>query len=227
MSILIVFGFLAAGLFAVLMFGFLLPLRRSRKLERKAREMGVAFVELAKPFEGTNVQGLSVLEDGSATFVDNLLERNIGDCRCLIFDVPLVDDSANLVTTMAAFRLPYLHLPIFQVGGKNAIERMVERAEQAMGKKVIEFGADREFAKHFSIRCSDQGEVRAFLTPAKVAFLRDHAAHYRVESSPDWLFIYRPGVKVETTHLQEFADVTSAIASAMLSVQATPFPATA
>ncbi len=98
---------------------------------------------------------------------------------------------------------------------------------QAHDSTPLQSVSSTAIVKHFFVRYSDQGEVRAFFTPAKVAFLRDHAAHYRVESSPDWLFIYRPGVKVETAHLQEFVDVTSAIASAMLSVQATPFPATA
>ncbi len=227
MGVLVFIASFALALLAILIYGLLLPLRRSQRLEHKARAMGLTFIERARPFEGTDVRGFSMLEDGPATCVDNLLERAVDDCRFLIFDVPLVDDSANLVTTIAAFRIPSLHLPVFQVRGKNAIERIVERAGQAAGKKLIEFSPDHEFAKHFFVRCSDPGEVRSFLTPAKIAFLRDHVAHFRVESSRDWLFIYRPGVRVEAENLQHFAEVAHGIAEALLSMQATPLPATA
>lgn len=211
----------------VLLFGFLLPRRRSRNLERKAREMGFIFAGTAKPFMGTDVSGFSPLADGSETVVYNLLECRKDNCRFLIFDVPIMDDSARLVTTMAAFQLRGIRLPVFQVGAKNAVEKMVERAGSSLGKRVVEFSPDEKFATRFFVHCLNQGETRAFLSPEKITYLREHAGHYHVDSSPEWLFIYCPSRKVEIHDLQHFAEVTSAIASALLSQPTLPFPAAA
>ena len=227
MGTLLAVACLAVVALAAAVLGVLLPQRRSRQLERKARDLGLTFARSATPFTGTNVSEFSMLQDGPATVVDNLIEEAMGDWRFLIFDVPLVDDSASLVTTIAAFRSHGLHLPVFQIAAKNVVERMIERTERALGKKLIAISPDHDFASHFFVGCSDPGELRNLLTPAKVAFLRDHAEHYHVESSPDWLFIYRPGGRVEAEDLEHFRNVSGGIASALLSLQPTRFPATA
>jgi hypothetical protein len=57
------------------------------------------------------------------------------------------------------------------VGAKNVIDvidKVLERAEKALGKRLIEFGADHAFAARCSVHCSGHGEVRTFLTPAKI-----------------------------------------------------------
>ncbi len=205
---------------AGLLLGFALPARRSRKLEQVARELNFMFSARAQPFENTDVRGLSILEDGPSTDVENLLERTIGRCRFLICDINSSPQGeiTTLITTIAAFRMPEAHLPVFQVGEKNAMERVVERIEHAFGKKLDEF-EDHEFTRNFFVHCAAKGEVRNFLTPAKLTYLREHAAHFHVEGSPDWLLIYRPGVKVDTDNLKEFSEITSAIASVLLSIQ--------
>lgn len=206
---------------AGLLLGFVLPARRSKKLEQVARELNFTFSPRAQPFEGTDVRGLSILEDGPSTDVENLLERTIGRCRFLICDINSSPQSeiTTLITTIAAFRMPEAHLPVFQVGEKNAIERVVEQIEHAFGKKLDEFDEDHEFTRNFFVHCAAKGEVRNFLTPAKLTYLREHAAHFHVEGSPDWLWIYRPGVKADADNLKEFSEITSAIASVLLSIQ--------
>lgn len=207
---------------AWLLLGFVLPARRSKRLEQMARELNFTFSARAKPFGNTDVRGLAILEDGPSTVVDNLLERAIGHCRFLICDInalPPEGETTTLVTTVAAFQMPEVHLPVFQIGEKNTIERVVEQIEHAFGKKLDEFDDDHEFARNFFVHCAAKGEVRSFLTPAKLTYLREHAAHFHMEGSPDWLLIYRPGVKVETDNLKEFSEITSAIASVLLSIQ--------
>jgi hypothetical protein len=218
---LFVTGFAVIAL-TVVFLGFALPARRSKRLEYIARELNFTFSARAKPFENTDIRGLAILEDGSATVVDNLLERTLGHCRFLICDInalPLEGETATLVTTVAAFQMPEMHLPVFQIEEKNTIERVVEQIEHAFGKKLDEFDDDHEFARNFFVHCPAKGEVRTFLTPAKLTYLRAHTAHFHVECSPDWLFIYRPGAKVETEHLKEFSGITSAMASVLLSIQ--------
>jgi hypothetical protein len=76
-DIALILGCLALILIAALALGFLFPWRRSRSLERRAREAGFRFVHSARPFEGTNVNGFTLLEDGSATVVEKLPERTM------------------------------------------------------------------------------------------------------------------------------------------------------
>ncbi len=207
---------------AWLLLGFVLPARRSKRLEQLARELNFSFSAMAKPFENTDVRGLTILEHGPSTVVDNLLERTIGHCRFLICDItalPPEGAATTLATTIAAFQMPDLYLPVFQIGEKNSIKRVFEQIEHAFGKKLDEFDDDHEFARNFFVHCAAKGEVRSFLTPAKLTYLREHAAHFHMEASPDWLLIYRPGMKVETDKLKEFSEITSAIASVLLSKQ--------
>jgi hypothetical protein len=218
---LFVAGFVVITL-AALFLGFALPVRRSRRLEQMACELNFKFSARAKPFEHTDTRGLTILPDGPSTVVDNLLERTVGQCRFLILDIndfPVESATTVPVTTAAAFHMPALHLPVFHIGEKNSIERVVEQIEHAFGRELDEFDGNREFTRNFFIHCPAKGEVRNFLTPGKLTYLREHAAHFDVECSPDWLLIYRFGVKVETEDLNMFSEVTSGLASALLSVQ--------
>lgn len=218
---LFVIGFVVIALTGLFL-GFVLPVRRAKRLECMARELNFTFSARANPFENTDVRGVEILENGCLTVVDNLLERTMGHCQFLICDIndlPLEGATTTLVTTVAAFRMPEMHLPVFQIGEKSTIARLFEQIEHAFGKKLDEFNDDHEFAQNYFVHCSAKGEVRDFLTPAKLTYLREHASHFHVECSPDWLFIYRPGVKVETEDLKEFSEITGAMASVLLSIQ--------
>lgn len=79
-------GFAVAAL-AVLILGFVAPVRRANGLEKTARELNFKFSAFGTPFENTDVSGIAILENGPATVVANLLERTTGDCQFLICDV--------------------------------------------------------------------------------------------------------------------------------------------
>lgn len=230
MHILLFIGCFFVVVLAGLLLGFLLPVRRSRRLEQKARQFGFRFSPRATPFQSTDVEGLTILQDHASTVVDNLLERSIGTCQFLVCDVcevPVGDATAAPITTVAAFRLPSMHLPIFQLGEKNVSRRVIELVEHALGKEHPSLDTDQEFARNFFVQCSEKDKVNSFLTPEKLAYVRNHLAHYHVESSPDWLFVYRLGHKVEAENLKDFCEITSAIAAALLSIQKLEFPAVA
>jgi len=219
---LFVAGFVAIAL-AVAFLGFLLPARRSRSVEKLARELNFKFAALAMPFEDTDVRGIEILENGPSTVVSNLLERTTGNCRFLICDIdtlPTEGAATTLTTTVAAFRMSEMNLPVFQIGEKNTVERVAEQIRHVFSKKLDEFDGDREFTRNFFVHCPAKDEARNFLTSAKLTYLREHAAHLRVECSPDWLFIYYGvGVRVETDNLKEFSEIASAMASVLLSIQ--------
>lgn len=228
MYTLLVIGCFVIVAFAGLYLGFALPVRRSRRFEQKARELGFRYSAQATPFQDSTVQGLTILNAGTLTTVDNLLERSNGYSRFLICDISDVwQETTPLVTTVAAFRISNIHLPIFEIEEMNVIQRVIEQVEHALGKKLSDLDGDHQFGSNFFVHCPDKNAMQSFLTPAKLAYLRDHAAHYHVESSSDWLLVYRPGFEVPTAELKEFSEIASEMASVLLSVQKSVFPTAA
>jgi len=216
-----VVGFIAIAL-AMLLLGFMLPTRRAKRVENVAGELNFRFSATAWPFEGTDIHGLEILENGPSTVVNNLLERTSGRCRFLIFDIdsfPLEGTTTTVTTTVAAFHLPDTYLPVFQIGEKNSFERVLEQIEHAFGKKLDQFDDDHEFTRNFFVHSPVKGKVRDFLTPVKLTYLRGHASHLQFASSSEWLLIYREGVRVEPEDLKHFSEITSAMASVLLSIQ--------
>jgi hypothetical protein len=167
------------------------------------------------------VDSLTILEDGPSTEVENVLERADGNLRTLIFDEYVASDVAAVATTFAAFRVPAGELPVFRIGSRNILERM----EEALGKKVLKIDCNADFAAHFFVECQDERQTRSFLSAGKLPALCEHARHFHIESSPDWLLVYRPGVKVGIEGVATFAREATVVAEALLS--ANPLPAAA
>jgi len=57
--------------------------------------------------------------------------------------------------------------------------------------------------------------------------LCEHAKHFHIESSPDWLLIYRPGVTVGFDAVPAFVDEATLVAEVLLAVSPMPLPASA
>jgi hypothetical protein len=221
MRVLLIVGLWALLLAAGVVVGIVLPRRRSRIFERKASALGFTYNSVAKPFLGTSVDTLTVLEDGPSTEVENVLERVDGKLPMLIFDEYLASDVAAVATTFAAFRATSGQLPVFQIGERNILERM----EEALGKKTLKIDCDSEFAAHFFVQCQDEHATRQFLHAGKLPTLCEHARHFHIESSPDWLLIYHPGVTVKIDGVPRFVSETTVVAQALLS--SNPMPAAA
>ena len=68
---------------------------------------------------------------------------------------------------------------------------------------------------------------RDFLGAAKLATLCDHARHFYIEASQDWLLVYRPGVTVGMEDVSKFIEETRVIAQALLAGSPMPLPASA
>ena len=221
MRVLLLAGLWALLLAAGVIVGIVVPRRRSSTLQAKAIALGFVYSTVAKPFLGTRVDALTILEDGPSTEVENALERNDGKFRTLIFDEYVASDVAAVATTFAAFRAPAGDLPEFQIGSRNILERM----EEALGKKVVKIDCNSEFAAHFFVQCDDEVRTRNFLQAGKLQTLCEHARHFHIESSPDWLLVYRPGVKVGIDDVARFAKQATVVAEAMLA--ANPLPAAA
>jgi hypothetical protein len=202
--------------------GVLLPRRRSRTLQHKASALGFTYHATSQPFRGTRADELTILEDGAFTEVENVLERTDDKFQMFIFDEQVASDTAAVPTTFAAFRAG-VDLPIFQIGERNLLERM----EEALGKKVLKVDCDANFAAHFFVQCADEDRTRTFLATRNLAAVCQHAKHFHVESSPDWLLIYRPDVTVGIDGVAKFAAEATAVAEALLTSRPMPLPASA
>jgi hypothetical protein len=221
MRVLLLLGLWALLLAAGVIVGVILPRRRSTTLQRKAALLGFTYSTVAKPFVATRVEALTILEDGPSTEVENVLERDDGRFRTLIFDEYVASDVAAVATTFAAFRAVTGELPVFKIGERNIMERM----EEALGKKTLKIDCNSDFAAHFFVQCDDETRTRHFLDAGKLPILCEHARHFHIESSEDWLLIYRPGVTVGIEGVTKFAAETTTVAEALLLVN--PLPAAA
>lgn len=208
---------------AGILVGIVLPKRRSRVLQQKAAALGFRFSKLEKPFAGTRVETLTILEDGPDTEVENVLSRPDGHMPVVIFDEYVASDTSAVATTFAAFRSARRELPVFHIGERTILERM----EEALGKKVLKIDCSSEFAAHFFVQCADEKQTHSFLGGAKLATLCEHARHFYIDASPDWLLIYRPGATVSIEGVAKFVAETSVVAEALLATDPLPLPASA
>jgi len=156
------------------------------------------------------------LADASAVVI-NVMKGAAGRCQAVIFELARLNPACVTVaaTTVAGFRCPCGHLPIFQIGEKTLAHRLGDAMAGA---------ADHDLgqAKQLFVHCPDERSAHEFLSPAKLDRLRATAQHFRIESSPDWILVYRPGVRVRPEALPAFIEGTSALASGLLEPNSVP-----
>jgi hypothetical protein len=187
--------------------------RRVRMLRQEAENLGFSFQDGGKPFEGSDVQGLTILEEDPSALTLHVMRRVAGDCDALVFDLAhYIPGCANLMeTTVAGFRCPSRQLPVFEIGEKGFAHRLGDASE---GKVDLEVA--RKFAKKLFVHCSNEAASHDFLTAEKIEQLASHMEHFRIESSHEWILIYRPGRRTAPQGLCHFIQTASAIASTLL-----------
>ncbi len=191
---------------------FIFSRRRVRMLRQEAHKLGFSFQDNGNPFQGSDVQGLTVLEEDPAALTLHVMQGRVGPCEALIFDLGhYIPGHENLVeTTIAGFRCPSRHIPVFQMGEKGFAHRLCDLLQQ---KTDLELGGA---CKDRFVHCADPAGSSKFLTAETIAGLPLPAEHFRVESSHDWILVYRPGRKAAPQALGQFLQTTSAIAAALL-----------
>jgi hypothetical protein len=187
--------------------------RRSARWRSIAARGGFEYRASAMPFQGTDISGLTLLESDNDVVVSNLLQGMVRGCYAFLFDLPSCNPSSEQVstTTVAGFRYPHGRLPILQIAPKQ----LFDRVEEALALKPC-LEIDSEFSKHFLVNCESERDARAFLTPEKLRQLRLQLDNFRIESSPDWLLVYRPGASIKPEKLAEFANAAATIACVLL-----------
>jgi hypothetical protein len=189
-----------------------------RALEQEARQLGFSFMSVAKPFEGFDVHELVFcLPEGSSTQAERLVQGTICDCRMLVFNLRAYSSlgEGSIVTTFAAFQSRSSQLPVFQIRVKGTLDR----CRDALAGNVVDSHADPKFAKRFCLCCANDTEKHRFFTRSKLLHLLQCADRFQIQSSPDWLLMFRPGRMVSTRNLRQFVNVTSKIAFGLLDLK--------
>jgi hypothetical protein len=185
--------------------------RRVRMLRQQAERLGFSFQASGSPFQDSDVTGLALLQADPSALTLHVMRRSQAGCETVVFDlahyVPLC--SALVETTVAGFRCPSRQLPVLEIGDRSLIHRIDDVIE---GKVDVDLGPGSEFFVH----CANGGALRDFLTAEKLARLRACAHHLKIESSHEWLLIYRPGKKTPPPELSRFVETASVIASVLL-----------
>jgi hypothetical protein len=185
--------------------------RRSNSCRHAAEQLGLRYENRATPFAGTDVSGLWFFDAGASSPARNVMNGSAGAYPMVVFDLTLFNPTEMASeTTFAAFRRVAGRLPVFQLGAKHTLEHVRE----ALAPRSLPL-ADPEFTRKFYVHSADASLAR-FLTRDKLARLRQYADDYRIESSPDWLIVYRAGVRVRTSELAQFIAEARAIAEALL-----------
>jgi hypothetical protein len=188
--------------------------RRGDTFQHVAGDLRMNYIARGTPFVGSDVTGLSPLARGAATVAHNILQGTLSGCGALIFELTHFGPSeiSPLETTYAAFRAPG-RLPVLHMGAKHTIDRLRERVHKDAHREF-----DPRFASEFFVFSSDPG-LQGFVTPHKMDELLRHAHDYHIETSPDWLLVYRPGVKVPAKRLGQFIREACGIAGVLLSAE--------
>jgi hypothetical protein len=190
--------------------------RHGRALEREAQELGLSFAAEGRPFEGSNVRGLPLLQGDSSVEASNVMQTMIDGREALVFDLPSceiceTEPPHQPFTTVVAFRCPEGKMPEFEIGRKDLISKVGDALWQKAA--VIE---DLEFAKEFFVHCPEPKKVHDWLTPAKLAKLRSAAAPFHVSANADWILIFRPRAQILPAEIPAFLRESSRIAAALL-----------
>jgi hypothetical protein len=210
MELALFFGTLAAIGLGLFLLDCLFTRRRLERLEAQAHALGFSFARTAQPFAGSSIEGLCILADDSAAVI-NVMQGRAGGCDAIVFELARLNPACPMVaaTTVAAFRCTCGRLPVLAIGDRDLAHRLddlaVHRHDSALGDTAP-----------FFVHCADQRRAHEFLTPARLQHLRATARHFRIESSSDWIFVYRPGVRIRPEALPEFLQGTSVIASGLL-----------
>jgi len=186
---------------------------RLKTLDQRAQELGFSFDDNSSPFEGSEVRGLSVLRCDPSAIVSRMMTGKISGCPAVVFNLICYGQfckSVNAVT-IAAFRSPTGRIPRFRIGGKELLQGLQSR----IAGKDANCETECSFGKRCLLQCAAEDNARDFLTPRKLLGLEAFAKTFCIESSPDWVFVYRPCTRLKLETWPEFIREASAVANVL------------
>jgi hypothetical protein len=191
---------------------FLRDVVRSRSLQQRGRSLGLSFETVSESVTGPQMKATSCLHDGFSTVAFNVLTGRVGEFQVRVFDLRDESFETPVLTTIAAFRPQIANLPSFELSLRGLCGRIAE----AIGARGMGAGKE-ELSNQFLIRCAaDEKRIQDFLTPPRLERLRLYVDRYRLSCNPEWIFIYRPGIRIKAKRFSRFLEETTRIAEALL-----------
>jgi hypothetical protein len=211
MNVLLALGCLLAVLLCVA--GILLrDVVRSRSLLGRGRSLGLSFVATSEAVTGAQPQTTACPQDGFSPVAFNVLASRAGEFQVRIFDLRDENFETPVLTTVAAFHAQTADLPSFEIGRKGLFGRIAEalKARRAAASK------EDIFHQFFIRGATDEKRIHAFLTQPRLERLRLYGGRYHLACNSEWVFVYRPGVKIKAKDVSHFLEETTKIAEALL-----------
>jgi hypothetical protein len=185
---------------------------RSRSLQQQGRSLGLSFETVLEPVTGPQMKATSCLQNGFSTVAFNVLTGHVGEFQVRIFDFRDNSFETPVLTTVAAFRSQTATLPSFELSLMGLCGRIAE----AIAARRTAAGKEDLSNQFFIRRAADEKRIQDFLTPPRLERLRLCVNRYRLTCNPEWIFIYRPGMRIKARHFSYFLEETTRIAEALL-----------
>ena len=213
MNVLLALGCLLAVLLCVA--GVLLrDVVRSQGLEQRGRPLGFSFAAVSEAVEGPQLNARACVQKGCSSVAFNVLTGHTDGLQVRIFDLRDERLESPVLTTVAAFRSPTAGR-LFELGLKGLCRQIAEELQARAS------GPQENLSHRLFIRgAADNQRIHDFLTQPRPEGLRLSMNRYRLSCAPEWVFIYRPGMKIKAKDFSRFLEETTGIAQALVSCSA-------
>lgn len=168
-------------------------LRRSRALERVARNLGFEFSETATIPGGA--AEVALFRAGESRNCSNLMRRAEAGGELLVFDYSYHsgrrDDPEGYVCeqTVAALRIDGAQFPPFELAPRTLFHQIASLG----GAAAIRFEDQPEFTERFLLLSEDEGKTRAFFDRPLLDFLArwENPSGLVMQGGGSWLVMYK------------------------------------
>jgi hypothetical protein len=210
MNVLLALGCLLAVLLCVA--GILLrDVVHSRGLQRRGRALGFSFEAVGEAVKVPQLNATSCVQEACSSVVFNVLAGHAGGLQVRVFDLRDESLESPVLTTVAAFRSPTGEC-LFELGLKELCRQIAE----ALKARPARPGQGNLSHRFFTRGAADDQRIHDFLAAPRLERLRLSMNRYRLSCNPEWIFIYRPGVKIKAKGFSRFLEETTKIAQALM-----------
>jgi len=185
---------------------------RSKDLQRRGRSLGFSFEAISEAVTGPELKATSCVQQGCSSVAFNVLTGVANGLKVRVFDVRDERLESPVLTTVAAFRSSVIEPSAFELGMKSLVRRIADAPElrrACPGQENLLGG----FSIH---RLTNDTSMDDLLASPRLERLRLTMNRYRLSCSPEWFFVYRPGIKIRAKDFSRFLEETARIAQALI-----------
>jgi hypothetical protein len=136
------------------------------------------------------------------------MTASTGGFQIGLFDYSYIQGKSTVIQTVATFTQDQW-LPPFELRAEGVLDRI----EDAITHKDIDFDSHPEFSRRYLLRSPDEENTRRFFTPSLLTYMEQPPPEkkWHIEATGTTLIFYR-GWPLKPSDVRAFLDDTSAIA---------------